>query len=153
MCFINNHYGLFDHQAKVTQKVRKSVNNKNVFQTVFYLLRANLHIYNLSIYLEQYTEAVLQTLLLKKEFCYRFVTYPQRNTRAELLHGCSPVNCLNIRRAPFLKNTSVWLLLYIWQWIQHVPTGIYLFKVKIEKLQSTKLTIKTPTKFMILKKE
>ena len=79
----------------------------------------------------------------KKAFCYRYVAYLQRNTHAKLLRRCSPINCLNIRRTPFLKNTSGWLLLYIWKWIQHVPTGIHLFRVKIAKLQSTKLTIKT----------
>ena len=94
--------------------------------------------------LERYTGAFILTFLLRKAFCYRYVAYLQRNNHAELLHGCSPVNCLNIRRTPFLKNTSGWLLLYIWKWIQHVPTGIHLFRVKIEKLQSTKLTIKTP---------
>ena len=61
----------------------------------------------------------------------------------KLLHGCSPVNCQNIRRKPFLKNTSGWLFLYTWKWIQHMPTGIHLFRVKIQKLQSTKLTVKT----------
>ena len=54
-----------------------------------------------------------------------------------------PVNFLNIRRTLFLKNTSGRLLLYTWKWIQHMPTGIHLFRVKIAKLQSTKLTIKT----------
>ena len=28
-----------------------------------------------------------------------------------LRHGCSPVNLLHVFRTPFLKNTSVWLLL------------------------------------------
>ena len=28
-------------------------------------------------------------------------------------HGCSPVNLQHIFRAPFPKNTSVWLLLYV----------------------------------------
>ena len=80
----------------------------------------------------------------KKPFCYRYVAYLQRTTNAELLHGFSPVNCLKIRRTPFLKNTSGWLLLYIWKWIQHVPSGTDLFRVKIQKLQSTKLTTRTP---------
>ena len=43
---------------------------------------------------------------LKKVFCYRYVAYLQRNTHAELLHRCSPVNWLSIRRKHFLKNTS-----------------------------------------------
>ena len=30
-----------------------------------------------------------------------------------LRHGCSPVNLLHVFRAPFLKNTSGWLLLKI----------------------------------------
>ena len=76
-----------------------------ILKSIFYLLRTNLHIYNLSIYLERYAETVLQTLLLKKAFCYRYVAYLQRNTHAELLHGCSPINCLNIRGTRFLKNT------------------------------------------------
>ena len=120
----------FGHQAKVTQKVRKSASNIKMYFEQFF------------IFLQKISTFI--TFLLKKVFCYRYVAYLQRNTHAELLHGCSPVNCLNIRRTPFLKNTSGWLLLYIWKWIQHVPTGIHLFRVKIEKLQSTKLTIKTP---------
>ena len=131
----------------IKQKSRKNL--KNVFIIlkcilVFYLLRENLRVHLYSLHLEQYTEAVLQTFLLKKAFCYRYVAYLQSNTHVEILHGCSPVSCLNIRRTPFLKNTLGWLLLYIWKRIQHVPTGIYLFRVIIEKLQSTKLTIKTP---------
>ena len=118
----------FAHQAKVTQKVRKSASNIKMYFEQFF------------IFLQKISTFI--TFLLKKVFCYRYVAYLQRNTHAELLHGCSPVNCLNIRRTPFLKNTSGWLLLYIWKWIQHVPTGIHLFRVKIEKLQSTKLTIK-----------
>ena len=31
-----------------------------------------------------------------------------------LRHRCFPVNLLHIFRAPFLKNTSGWLLLYIY---------------------------------------
>ena len=120
----------FAHQAKVTQKVRKSASNIKMYFEQFF------------IFLQKISTFI--TFLLKKVFCYRYVAYLQRNTHAELLHGCSPVNCLNIRRTPFLKNTSGWLLLYIWKWIQHEPTGIHLFRIKIEKLQSTKLTIKTP---------
>ena len=118
----------FGYQAKVTQKVRKSASNIKVYFEQFF------------IFLEKISTFI--TFLLKKAFCYRYVAYLRRNTHAELLHGCSAVNCLNIRRTPFLKNTSGWLLLYIWKWIQHKPTGIHLFRIKIEKLQSTKLTIK-----------
>ena len=32
-----------------------------------------------------------------------------------LRHGCSPINLLHIFRTPFLKNTSGWLLLYLFQ--------------------------------------
>ena len=146
-CFINNHYGFwkltFGHQVKVTQKVRKSVYNiKRCFKQFFtFLERTSTFIIALfrAIYGSSYPD-----VFIKKAFCYRYVAYFQRNTHAELLHGCSPVNCLNIRRTPFLKNTSGWLLLYIWKWIQHVPTSIHLFRVEIEKLQSTKLTIKVP---------
>ena len=140
LCFISNHYGFFGHQVRVTQKVRKSVKNIKMYLFFTFLDRTSTFI----IYLERYTEAVLQTLLLKKAFCYRYVAYLQRNTYAELLHGSSPVNCLNIRRTPFFKNISGWLVLYIWEWIHHVPTSIHLFRVKKEKLQSSKLTIKTP---------
>ena len=35
-CFINNHYGFFGHQAKVTQKVRKSVNNIKIYFKQFF---------------------------------------------------------------------------------------------------------------------
>ena len=60
-----------------------------------------------------------------------------------LLHGCSPVDWLNIRRTPFLKNTFGWLFLYIWKWIQYMPAGICLYKVKMKRLQSrTKSNVK-----------
>ena len=35
-------------------------------------------------------------------------------TEIALRHGCSPVNLLHIFRTPFLRNTSVWLLLWYW---------------------------------------
>ena len=106
-CFINNHYGLkkltFGYQAKVTQKNRKSVYNiKMYFKQFFTFLE---RISTIIIYLERYTEAVILTFLLNKEFYCRYVAYLQRNTHADLLHGCSPVKCLNIRRTPFLRNT------------------------------------------------
>ena len=77
-------------------------------------------------------------LLLKKAFWYRYVAYLQRNTYVELLHGFSPLNCLNIRRTPFLKNISGWLLLFLWKSIQQVVTGTHLFRVKLELIFLTK---------------
>ena len=82
----------FGHQAKVTQKVRKSASNIKMYFEQFF------------IFLQKISTFI--TFLLKKVFCYRYVAYLQRNTHAELLDGCFPVNCLNIRRTPFLKNTS-----------------------------------------------
>ena len=93
-------------KRKSRKKLEKVLIILKCISNRFYLLRANLHIYNLSIYLERYTEAVFQTLLLKTALCYRYVACFQRNTRVELLDGCSPFNSLNIRRRPFLKNTS-----------------------------------------------
>ena len=34
-----------------------------------------------------------------------------------------------------MKKTSGWLLLYIWNWMQHMLAGIHLFRVKIRKLE------------------
>ena len=56
----------------------------------------------------------------------------------ELFHGFSPLNCLNIRRTPFLKNISGWLLLFLWKSIQQVVTGIHLFRVKLKLIFLTK---------------
>ena len=112
--------------------ILKGISNSFLTSTfIFSLYRA--------IYRSSYSD-----VFTKKAFCYRYVAYLQRNTHAKLLRRCSPINCLNIRRTPFLKHTSGWLLLYIWKWIQHVPTVIHLFRVKIVKLQSTELTIKAP---------
>ena len=88
----------------------KSVYNiKRYFKQFFtFLERTSTFIISL---FRAYTEAVALTFLLKKAFCYSYVAYLQRNTHAELLHAYSPVNCLNIRGTPFLKNTSGWLLL------------------------------------------
>ena len=36
---------------------------------------------------------------------------PKYDFNKVVLHECSPINLLHIFRAPFLKNTSVWLLL------------------------------------------
>ena len=89
--------------VKVTQKVRKSVYNiKRCFKQFFtFLERTSTFIIALfrAIYGSSYPD-----VFIKKAFCYRYVAYFQRNTHAELLHGCSPVNCLNIRRTPFLKT-------------------------------------------------
>ena len=106
-CFINNHYGFrkltFGHQANVTQKVRKSVyNSKRYFKQFFtFLERTSTFIISL---FRANAEAVILTFLLKKAFCYMYVAYLHGNSHAELLHGCSPVNYLNIRRTPFLKT-------------------------------------------------
>ena len=48
-------------------------------------------------------------------------------------HGCSLVNSLHISRAPFSKNTSRWLLLFVV--INKIPifTGLLSFKLKFSK--------------------
>ena len=51
-----------------------------------------------------------------------------------LLHGCSPVNCLNICRTPFLKNSSGCLLrVYESEYSICLTAYVKLFSVKIVK--------------------
>ena len=119
-CFINNRYGFwkltFGHQVKVKQKVRKSVYNiKRYFKQFFtFLERTSTFIISL-----------FRTI-------YRG-SYPDVFTKKSFL----------LQVVLLFKAFSGWLLLYVWKWMQHVPTRMHLFRVKIEILQSTKLTIKT----------
>ena len=112
-CFINNHYGFwkitFGYQAKVTQKVRKSVYNiKTYFKQFFnFLERTSTFIIALfrAIYRSSYPD-----VFTKKR---RSVT------------------------GSFFVRGVLWVTASVY--IQHVPTGIHLFRVKIEKLESTNL--------------
>ena len=84
-------------------KVRKSAYNiKRHFKQFFtFLERTSTFIISLfrAIYRSSYPD-----VFTRKAFCYRYVTYLQRNTHAELLRGCSTLNCLNIRRTPPWKT-------------------------------------------------
>ena len=83
-----------------------------------------------SLYRSKCTEAIPQMCTLKNgallQKCSIFTEYIvvylrniyfYNKVEITLLHGCSPVNWLNIRRITSLKITSRWLLIYIWKWI------------------------------------
>ena len=139
-CFINNHFGFwkltFGHQVKVTQKVRKSVYFKQFFT---FLERTSTFIISLirAIYRSSYSDVFTQKSVLLQVRSIFPEEYPC-GTFAWIFSCKLSIYSKNT----FLEKNSGWLLLYIWKWIQHVPTSIHLFRVKIEKLQSAKLTIK-----------
>ena len=75
-------------------------------------------------------EVFLEKDVLKT--CSKFTGEQWKKLRSNFIettlrHQCSPKNLLHIFRAPFLKNTSGWLLL----WIPRVVTltGIWLFRL------------------------
>ena len=83
-----------------------------------------------SLYRSKCTEAIPQmcplkngALLQKCSIFTEYIVVYLRNiyfynkVEITLLHGCSPVNWLNIRRTTSSKITSRWLLIYIWKWI------------------------------------
>ena len=92
-------------KRRLRKKVRKGVDNvKKYFKQLFiFLERTSIFIISLFrvIYRSSSPDA-----FTKKDVCYRYGAYLQRNTHAKPLHGCSPVNYLNICRTPFLKSTS-----------------------------------------------
>ena len=64
-----------------------------------------------------------------EEYPYKSVISVELNSA--WMFSCKLAKC----RTLFLKNTSGWLLLYIWKLIQRMPAGIHLFRVNIEKLE------------------
>ena len=122
-------------QAKVTRKVRKSFYNIEMFSNSFFTFLERTSIITTSIFRTIYkiSSPGKKGVLLQMRSIFSKEYF--NKVEVTLLHGCSPVNCLNIHRTPFLKNTPEWLLLYIWKWIQYMPAGIHLFIVKIEKLK------------------
>ena len=53
-CFSNNHYGFFDHQAKGTQKVRKSVNDIKMYFKQFFTFLERTFTFRISLFRATY---------------------------------------------------------------------------------------------------
>ena len=94
-CFFNNDCGFwkltFGHQAKVAYKVRKSVYSIEKFFTCLERSSIFITFRFRTIYRSSFPE-----VFSKNAFWSRYVAYLQKSSVAvTLLHGCSPVNCLN----------------------------------------------------------
>ena len=124
-CFINKHYDVwklaFDHQAKIHKKLKYKV--KRVYNIELYSKQSFTCLERTCTFITSTFRIIYRSsspeVFSKKgvplQICSIFRIPMQKCdfniTEVTLLHGCSPVNCLNILRTPFLKNTSVWLLL------------------------------------------
>ena len=106
-CFINKHYGfwklIFAHQAKVTQKVTKSVYNIKMYFKQFFTFLERTSTFITSLFRAIYRSS-----------------YPDVFTKKGVL----------LKVVFLFEAFSGWLLLYILKWMQHVPTGIYCSDLK-----------------------